>query len=95
MRGWASRTLPDFTFTCKLPWEITHEHRCVDAVDVLHAFADRLRELGPRLGPMLIQCGPDFPPIEIDAFAAFRSPMCGGVRLSSLDGARPGHRGAA
>ena len=42
----------------------------MDAVDVLHAFTDRMRELGPRLGPILIQCGPDFAPSEIDAFAA-------------------------
>jgi len=71
VRGWASRTPPEFTFTCKLPQEITHERRFVNAVDVLHAFTDRMRELGPRLGPILIQCGPDFSPAEIDAFAAF------------------------
>ena len=71
VRGWASRTPPEFTFTCKLPQEITHERRFVDAADILHAFTDRMRELGPRLGPILIQCGPDFSPSEIDAFAAF------------------------
>ena len=71
VRGWASRTPPEFTFTCKLPREITHEKRFVDAIDVLHAFTDRMRELGPRLGPILIQCGPDFSPSEMDAFAAF------------------------
>lgn len=29
MRGWASRTPPEFTSTCKLPREITHERRFV------------------------------------------------------------------
>jgi uncharacterized protein YecE (DUF72 family) len=71
VRGWASRVPDGFTFTCKLPQEITHERRFVDCGDVLAAFADRMRELGPHLGPILVQCGPDFSPAEGAALAAF------------------------
>lgn len=71
VRGWASRVPDGFRFTAKLPQEITHERRFVDAVDVLHAFVDRMRELGDKLGPILIQCGPDFAPSEGAALATF------------------------
>ncbi len=64
VRGWAARTPESFTFAVKLPQEITHERRFVDALDVLSAFLERMQELGPRLGPVLIQCGPDFSPLE-------------------------------
>jgi uncharacterized protein YecE (DUF72 family) len=71
VRGWAARTPESFTFAVKLPQEITHERRFVDAHDVLLAFLERMQELGPRLGPVLIQCGPDFSPLERDALQAF------------------------
>jgi uncharacterized protein YecE (DUF72 family) len=64
VRGWRSRTPDHFTFALKLPQEITHERRFVDARSVLDEFTDRARELGDRLGPILIQCGPDFTPAE-------------------------------
>lgn len=71
VRSWASRVPEHFTFACKLPQEITHERRFVQCDDVLFAFTERMRELGSRLGPILIQCGPDFAPQEGKAFAEF------------------------
>lgn len=71
VRSWASRVPASFVFTCKLPQEITHERRFVDCADLLWAFTDRLRELGPKLGPILIQCGPDFAPAQGKPFAEF------------------------
>lgn len=71
VRGWANRTPAGFVFTLKLPQEITHERRFIDAVDVLMRFTDRARELGDKLGPILIQCGPDFSPLEAEALQAF------------------------
>jgi uncharacterized protein YecE (DUF72 family) len=82
VRGWASRTPDTFTFALKLPQEITHERRFIDAVSTLHAFVDRARELGPRLGPILIQCGPDFAPSERDALAAFLPALPADVRFA-------------
>ena len=69
VRGWAERTPAGFTFALKLPQEITHERRLRDADDVASLFYDRARELGEKLGPVLIQLGPDFGPAELPALA--------------------------
>jgi uncharacterized protein YecE (DUF72 family) len=69
VRGWYERTPPGFTFALKLPQEITHERRLRDADDVLELFYDRARELGDKLGPVLVQLGPDFGPAELPALA--------------------------
>jgi len=70
VRGWYDRTPPGFTFALKLPQEITHERRLRDADDIALQFYDRARELGEKLGPILIQLGPDFGPVELPALAA-------------------------
>jgi uncharacterized protein YecE (DUF72 family) len=69
--GWRERTPAHFTFALKLPQEITHERRLRDAGDPLLRFLDVARELGPKLGPILIQLGPDFGPAELPALAGF------------------------
>ena len=71
VRGWAERTPDDFQFALKLPQEITHENRLRDSADLAALFFDRARELGSKLGPILIQLGPDFAPAELPALAAF------------------------
>ena len=71
VRGWHDRTPDNFTFALKLPQEITHERRLRDSRDSAAEFFDRARELGPKLGPILIQLGPDFGPVELPAVAAF------------------------
>lgn len=65
VRAWAERTPPEFTFALKMPREVTHERRLRDADDVVREFLDRARELGPKLGPILLQMGPDFAPDEL------------------------------
>lgn len=64
VQGWAQRTPSNFTFALKLPQEITHERRFRDAADPTERFLDVARELGPKLGLVLIQCGPDLSPDE-------------------------------
>lgn len=71
VQGWRARTPDDFTFALKLPQQITHERRLRDAGDPLLAFLDSARELGSKLGPILIQLGPDFGPAELPALASF------------------------
>ena len=71
IRGWAQRTPAGFVFSLKLPQEITHERRFRDADDVAKEFFDRARELGDKLGPVLIQLGPDFRENELPALARF------------------------
>jgi uncharacterized protein YecE (DUF72 family) len=70
VRGWYDRTPEGFTFALKLPQEITHERRLRDSADVAELFFDRARELGTKLGPVLIQLGPDFGPAELPALAS-------------------------
>lgn len=71
IRGWAQRTPPQFTFSLKLPQEITHERRFRGAEEVAKEFFDRARELGDKLGPILIQLGADFKERELPALAQF------------------------
>jgi uncharacterized protein YecE (DUF72 family) len=71
VRNWAARTPADFLFALKLPQEITHERRLRNADDLAQQFFDTARELGNKLGPILIQLGPDFGPVELPAVAQF------------------------
>lgn len=71
VRAWNERTPPEFTFTLKMPRDVTHERRLRDADDLVREFLDRARELGPKLGPILLQMGPDFAPEELPAIERF------------------------
>ena len=71
IRGWAQRTPPGFVFALKLPQEITHERRLRGIEDLAKEFFDRARELGDKLGPVLIQLGADFQANELPALAKF------------------------
>lgn len=71
VRGWARRTPDGFVFALKLPQEVTHVRRLRDAADVVEDFSERARLLGPKLGPVLVQMGPDFLPREWPALERF------------------------
>jgi uncharacterized protein YecE (DUF72 family) len=71
VRSWAERTPADFTFALKMPQEITHERKLRNAEEPTELFFERARELGRKLGPILIQLGPEFGPSELPALAAF------------------------
>jgi uncharacterized protein YecE (DUF72 family) len=58
-------------FALKMPQEVTHERRLRGTADVEAEFFERVRVLGPKLGPVLVQFGPDFVPAELPALAAF------------------------
>ena len=71
IRSWADRTPKGFVFALKLPQEITHEQRLRDMTGATEAFFERVRELGDKLGPVLVQMGPDFQPGELPALVDF------------------------
>lgn len=71
VRGWAERTPAGFRFALKLPQEITHERGLRDSGDLVALFFERARELGDKLGPVLVQLGPDFGPAELPALVEF------------------------
>ncbi len=82
VRGWAERTPDGFTFALKMPQEITHDRRLRDAGEVVAAFMDAARELGPKLGPVLVQMGPDFMPSELDSLRRFLPSLPRDVRFA-------------
>jgi uncharacterized protein YecE (DUF72 family) len=82
VRGWRDRTPDGFTFALKLPREITHERRFVDVGDVTTRFLEAARELGPKLGPVLIQCGADLPTEVRPDLEAFLHALPSDVRFA-------------
>ncbi len=60
--GWRKKTPARFTFSLKLPREITHEHqlRGGRAGEVLEEFCLRARRLGEKLAAVLVQLPPQF-----------------------------------
>ncbi len=55
VRKWAASVPAGFTFSCKLPREITHERRLLGAKGLIAEFYDVVREFGPKLGCVLVQ----------------------------------------
>lgn len=82
VRGWAERTPDDFVFALKLPQQITHEKGLRGAEDETAEFFDRARELGHKLGPVLVQLGPEFGPAELPALAGFLPALPRDVRVA-------------
>jgi uncharacterized protein YecE (DUF72 family) len=82
VRGWADRTPAGFVFALKMPQEVTHERRLRDSAHVEAEFFDRVRVLGPKLGPVLVQFGPDFEPVELPALAAFLTRLPRDIRVA-------------
>ncbi|HZF71945.1 MAG TPA: DUF72 domain-containing protein, partial [Gemmatimonadaceae bacterium] len=71
IRSWADRTPRNFIFALKLPQEVTHEQRLRDVTGATETFFERVRDLGEKLGPVLVQMGPDFQPGELPALVDF------------------------
>lgn len=82
VRGWASRVPSGFTFALKLPQEITHEHRLRNCAEATARFFEVARELEAKLGPVLVQLGPDFGPSELPALAAFLPTLPRDVKIA-------------
>jgi uncharacterized protein YecE (DUF72 family) len=70
IKSWVARAPAGFTYSLKLPQEITHQNRLSESEDVLLRFCERARALGDKLALILIQMPPDFSP---RSFAALRS----------------------
>jgi uncharacterized protein YecE (DUF72 family) len=69
--SWYERTPAGFTFTVKLPRDITHDARLSRVDDILIEFCDRVALLREKLGPLLIQLPPDLHMREFDTVASF------------------------
>ena len=61
VEGWAARTPPGFTFSLKLPQEITHQRALRSgSIALVEEFCERVRRLGDKLASVLIQLPPQF-----------------------------------
>jgi uncharacterized protein YecE (DUF72 family) len=58
---WRQATPEDFLFAVKVNRVITHLRRLQNVSGQLDEFLDRARELGPKLGPLLVQLPPQMP----------------------------------
>lgn len=58
LTNWSALTPPKFRFGLKAPQEITHFRKLRDCSEVLERFADALKTLGDKLGPVLFQLPP-------------------------------------
>jgi uncharacterized protein YecE (DUF72 family) len=56
--AWADRTPADFVMAVKASRYLTHVRRLREPAEPVALLADRLRRLGPKLGPVLIQLPP-------------------------------------
>jgi uncharacterized protein YecE (DUF72 family) len=71
VQRWASVTPVDFKICPKMPRIVTHERRLVDADGLTAEFLERMRLLGDKLGPILLQFPPDFSMAEVSALIHF------------------------
>jgi uncharacterized protein YecE (DUF72 family) len=69
-RRWAEAAPEDFRFAVKAPRTLTHERRLAQTGELLDAFLDEARLLGPRLGPILLQLPPSLA-FEAEVAVAF------------------------
>lgn len=82
VKGWVARTPPGFIFALKMPQEITHEHRLRPVTGAEEEFYARARQLGDKLGPILVQLGPDFDPGELPALVDFTARVPADLRVA-------------
>src|SRR5689334_17993997 len=55
---WAAQVPDGFRFAVKFPRAVTHQSRLREPDETVSAFATQVRELGDRLGPILVQLPP-------------------------------------
>jgi uncharacterized protein YecE (DUF72 family) len=71
VQRWASVTPEEFKICPKMPRQITHEARLVEAEELTDEFLGRMALLGEKLGPILLQFPPDFSMAELSALIPF------------------------
>lgn len=79
---WAASVPEGFRFAVKMPKLITHERRLADPAEPLDRFLGEVRELGDRLGPLLVQLPPSLAfrrAVAEDFFALLRDRFDGGI----------------
>jgi uncharacterized protein YecE (DUF72 family) len=81
VHAWRETSPPGFRFAVKGSRFITHMKKLKDPALALERFFSRADLLGPKLGPILFQLPPQWPP-DIARFAAFLEALPGGNRYT-------------
>lgn len=68
---WGQMTPPDFRFCLKTPRQITHDAPLTHGITAMQQFVTVASVLGDKLGPILIQFGPEFTAVYHDDLARF------------------------
>lgn len=71
IQSWYKRAPAGFSYSLKLPQEITHHNRLQNSEDLLARFCERVRGLQEKLALTLIQMPPDFSPRSLPALEKF------------------------
>ena len=58
VESWRAKTPDSFVFSCKISQYVSHRKKLKDPGLTLPPFLDRIRGLGPKLGPILVQLPP-------------------------------------
>ena len=85
---WAGTVPAGFRFAVKMPKEITHARRLVQAEEPLVRFLGEIRSLGDKLGPVLVQLPPSLA-FKADLAGFFRD-LC--TRFGGAVACEPRHR---
>jgi uncharacterized protein YecE (DUF72 family) len=80
-RSWAGRVPERFVFAVKASRYLTHVRRLRDPRSSVELLVDRARELGPHLGPILIQLPPDLE-VDLAAIEATLEAFPPGIRVA-------------
>jgi uncharacterized protein YecE (DUF72 family) len=80
--GWRQRTPPGFRFTAKFPQTITHQRMLVDVDEITGHFIKTMRELGEKLGPLLLQFSYQFGPERLEDLARYLDSLPSDVRIA-------------
>lgn len=70
IRAWYDRTPDHFIFAAKVPRAVTHDAELNNVTDEVLAFAEAMRLLKGKCGPLLFQFAPTFTSDRIDRLAA-------------------------
>ncbi|MCC7208283.1 MAG: DUF72 domain-containing protein [Anaerolineae bacterium] len=82
VQRWADETPETFRFSPKIPRDISHESRLLDAEPQTQAFLAAIRALGPRLGPLMLQLPPAFGPSWLDTLREYLTRLPDDVRVA-------------
>ncbi len=82
VRRWCDETLPGFRFSFKFPRAVSHDAKLEGAGRETEAFLARMALLPDRLGPLLLQLGPNFGACDLPRLDRFLASLPDGLAIA-------------